>query len=143
MFTIKVYVISILGWSHVIQLITSTEAFLGQNVTIIGLWLNIPHTITCQQKPKTVLSCEPSKYFIYQLFGCKPKVNSGPLKRRQSHSSIVINLNINYSEVRGHQEPLYENGSQSLDKSFSEIPTRNLPVPRLTHYHSMLVSPNL
>lgn len=48
MFTIKVYVISILGWFHVIQLITSTEAFLGQNVTIIGLWLNIPHTITCQ-----------------------------------------------------------------------------------------------
>ena len=48
MFTIKVYVISILGWSHVIQLITSTEAFLGQNVTIIGLWLNIPRTITRQ-----------------------------------------------------------------------------------------------
>ena len=48
MFTIKVYVISILGCFFVIQLITSTEAFLGQNVTIIGLWLNIPRTITCQ-----------------------------------------------------------------------------------------------
>lgn len=47
-FTTKVYVVSILEWFHVIQVFTLTEAFLGQNVTIIGLWLKIVLTITCQ-----------------------------------------------------------------------------------------------